>query len=58
MSEKNIKQQLEVLLFMAREPLKIDYFAKIFKEEEAFLMPIMDELIAKYSSEDYGIQIF
>jgi len=57
MSEKNLKQKIEALLFIAREPLKISDIAKIVDAEESDIEKIVEELSMIYSTDDHGIHL-
>lgn len=55
--EKNIRQRLEVLLFMTREPLSKEDLLKFLKCEREILERELFSLQTTYDSPEHGIQI-
>jgi segregation and condensation protein B len=55
--EKNIRQRLEVLLFMTREPLSKEDLLKFLKCEREILERELFSLQTSYDSPEHGIQI-
>jgi segregation and condensation protein B len=53
----NLKQKLEVLLFMARNPLTIDELAQYISATPAEIETCVQEMQAQYKSAEFGIQI-
>lgn len=57
MSEPNIKAKLEVLLFMARQPLPLEQLARYLEIPEETIQQELDELIKDYAGSPHGLQI-
>jgi segregation and condensation protein B len=57
MNNNNLKQKIEVLLFMARNPLTEEYLAKNTEAGEEEVKTAVRQLIDKYSDPEFGIHI-
>ena len=55
MNQNNPK--LEVLLFMAREPLTLEQLSRYLESSPEEIQTALNELAAKYASSEHGIQI-
>ncbi len=53
----SLRQQLEVLLFMSREPLSLKEFKKFLKTDEAEINKVLQDLISSYARPLHGIHI-
>lgn len=57
MTDNNLKQKLEVLLFMSRNPLSLEELVKYLETPAEQIKNELNNLINRYESPDYGIQI-